>query len=185
MSDAELVVEIAAGDHEAFEEVCLRHRHELVVRATQRCGSLHADDLAQEVLVGLWRAPERFDPARGSVCAYLLLKVGGRAVDQLRGDTARKRRETTTGRRQRRHPESVESLVLARWAQREVARALGALPPRERRAIELAYFVGYSYQEVAVVLDRPEGTVKSWIRTGMLRLRHLLAADLAGSFTDL
>ena len=134
-----------------------------------------AEEVVQEVFLRLWNAPDKFDPERGSLRSYLLAQTHGRAVDLLRSESARRRRE------QRQALEAAEGgydLERAVWdlaVGQHVKEALDGLPAEESKAIELAYFGGYTYREVAVILRQPEGTVKSRIRSGLRRLRSALA----------
>jgi RNA polymerase sigma-70 factor (ECF subfamily) len=123
-----------------------------------------AEDVTQEVFLRLWNQPDRFDPDRGSLRSFLLAQAHGRAVDAVRSSSSRRQRES----RDMQH--EVWDLAVAD----QVANAMGALPEEERRAIELAYFDGRTYREVAQLLDQPEGTVKSRIRNGMRRMRAVL-----------
>ncbi len=139
-----------------------------------------AEEVVQEVFLRLWNQPEKFDPARGSLRAYLLAQCHGRSVDRLRAESSRRQREE---RDLRRTAEAGYDLEHEAW-DLEVASivkdAMVKLPSEERAAIELAYFGGKTYREVAVALEQPEGTVKSRIRSGMRRMRTELAKSGVG-----
>ena len=121
-----------------------------------------------------WRDPDRFDPTRGSMRAFLLAQVHGRAVDLLRAESARRAREEREALRARASTSISNARSCSSPRPRRSARALATLSDGEREAIELAYFGGHTYREVAVLLEQPEGTVKSRIRAGLLRLRAAL-----------
>jgi RNA polymerase sigma-70 factor (ECF subfamily) len=123
------------------------------------------------VFLRLWNDPERFDPARGSLRSYLLAQCHGRSVDLLRSETARRRREEKDLRRTAEGGYDLEREVWDLALAEHVRSALDKLPEGEREAIRLAYLGGHTYREVAVLLDEPEGTVKSRIRSGLKRLR--------------
>jgi RNA polymerase sigma-70 factor (ECF subfamily) len=133
------------------------------------------------VFLRLWKAPERFDPARGSMRSFLLAQTHGMSIDVIRSETARARREQKDGRRTAEAGYDVEREVWDLAVAEQVRAALHTLPDNERRAIELAYFQGRTYREVAAILEEPEGTVKSRIRTGMKRLRGALAEAGVGN----
>lgn len=136
-----------------------------------------AEEVVQEVFLRLWNDPSKFDPARGSLRTYLLAQTHGRAVDKVRSDTARRRREDRDAQAKGRSApqRSLDQEVVELIAAEKVRDAVNALSPDERKAIELAYFGGHSYREVAVLLEIPEGTIKSRIRSGMGHLRDALA----------
>jgi RNA polymerase sigma-70 factor (ECF subfamily) len=140
-----------------------------------------AEEVVQEVFLRLWNAPDRYDPERGSMRAFLLAQAHGRAVDQLRSDSSRRRREQRDAARSAAGGYDLEHEVMDLTVAEHLKEAVSALPADERRAIELAYFGGHTYREVAVLLDQPEGTVKSRIRSGLIRLRAGLADTGLGS----
>ena len=106
--------------------------------------------------------------------SFLLAQVHGRSVDLLRAETARRAREERDAFRSPTVDDDLEREVLDLTEAEAVRRALATLSDGEREAIELAYFGGHTYREVAVLLEQPEGTVKSRIRSGLLRLRAAL-----------
>jgi RNA polymerase sigma-70 factor (ECF subfamily) len=174
-SDAQLVVAIGRFRHDALAEVYRRHASAAFGLARRIVADRAlAEEVVQEVFLRLWHEPDRFDPARGSLRTYLLTQTHGRSVDFVRAEAARRAREERDARLT---PETGYDLEREVWdlTQAEHVRdALANLTEGERAAIELAYFGGHSYREVAVLLGEPEGTVKSRIRTGLSRLRGAL-----------
>jgi RNA polymerase sigma-70 factor (ECF subfamily) len=176
MSDASLAISVARWQETALAELYRRHAGAVygLARRVLRDATL-AEEVTQEVFVRLWREPERFDPARGSLRSLLLAMTHGRAVDLLRAEGSRRAREerarltATAGY-------DLEQEVFDITTAERVREAVAALPDGERRAIELAYFGGHTYREVARIVGEPEGTVKSRIRAGMRRLNQALAA---------
>jgi RNA polymerase sigma-70 factor (ECF subfamily) len=173
--DAALAAAIADGDQGALNVVYERHADSCfgLARRIVLERSL-AEEVVQEVFVRLWREPERFDATRGTLRAFLLAQVHGRSVDLLRAETARRNREERDARRDPTAIDDLERRVLDLAQAEAVRAALATLAPGERDAIELAYFGGHTYRDVAVLLEVPEGTVKSRIRAGLLRLRAAL-----------
>jgi len=144
-----------------------------------------AEEVVQEVFLRLWNQPERFDPERGSLRAFLLAQTHGRSVDVLRSETSRRRREERDARQTAESGYDIEREVMDLSTAEEVNAVMAALPVDERRAIELAYFGGHTYRQVAVMLDQPEGTVKSRIRSGLRRMRdQLMDAGVGGAWTE-
>jgi len=176
ISDAQLVTSIARYSEMALAEVYRRHGGAVYGLARRVLNNpSEAEDVTQEVFLRLWNQPDRFDASRGSLRSYLLTQSHGRAVDAVRSLNSRRQREsrdvarTATAEYDMQH--EVWDLAMAD----QVARALGELPDQERRAIELAYYDGHTYVEVAELLGEPEGTIKSRIRNGMRRMRAVLA----------
>ncbi|MGA2305428.1 MAG: sigma-70 family RNA polymerase sigma factor [Acidimicrobiales bacterium] len=175
VSDAQLVTAVARYSEVALAEVYRRHGGAVYGLARRVLNSAsEAEDVTQEVFLRLWNQPDRFDPVRGTLRSFLLAQSHARAVDAIRSLNARKAREAKDARRtaSAEYDMSHEAWDLA--LADKVSGALADLPQDERRAIELAYFDGRTYVEVAALLDTPEGTVKSRIRNGMRRMRAAL-----------
>ncbi|HEX7169092.1 MAG TPA: sigma-70 family RNA polymerase sigma factor [Acidimicrobiales bacterium] len=176
-SDAALVVAIARYRDDALAEAYRRHAGAVFALARRvLVDRLLAEEVVQEVFLRLWNAPDKFDPDRGSLRSFLLAQTHGRAVDLLRSESSRRRREETDARKAAEAGYDVEHEVWDLAVADHVKEAIDTLPAGERRAIELAYFGGHTYREVATLLDEPEGTVKSRIRSGMRRLATELSA---------
>jgi RNA polymerase sigma-70 factor (ECF subfamily) len=175
VSDAQLVTSIARYSEIALAEVYRRHGGAVYGLARRVLNNAsEAEDVTQEVFLRLWNQPDRFDPGRGTLRSFLLTQSHGRAVDAVRSLNARRLRESGEARRTATAEYDMQHEVWDLAVADQVARALGDLPDDERRAIELAYFDGHTYVEVADLLGQPEGTVKSRIRNGMRRMRAVL-----------
>jgi RNA polymerase sigma-70 factor (ECF subfamily) len=177
-SDPALVLAIARYHHEALAEAYRRHGGAVFGLARRLLyETALAEEVVQEVFLRLWNDPDRFDPGRGSLRSYLLAQTHGRSVDVLRSEGARRAREERDARTTAEAGYDIEHEVTDMATADQVRRALDALPQAERQAIELAYFGGRTYREVAAALHEPEGTVKSRIRAGLKRLRVELVAN--------
>ena len=180
-SDPDLVGSLAGGDHRALEEIHRRHggavfglcRRVLVDEAL-------AEEISQEVFLRLWTEPHRFDPQRGTLRSFLQRQAHSRSIERVRSEESRRAREDRSQRIDVRTVTDVEAEVLESLRSTVVREALGALEPTERSAIVLAYYGGHSYREVASLLDTPEGTVKSRIRSGLNKLADLLESQSGG-----
>ena len=183
VSDAQLVTSIARYSEIALAEVYRRHGGAVYGLARRVLNNAsEAEDVTQEVFLRLWNRPDRFDPGRGTLRSFLLTQSHGRAVDAVRSLNARRLRESGEARRTATAEYDMQHEVWDLAVADQVARALGDLPDDERRAIELAYFDGHTYVEVADLLGQPEGTVKSRIRKGMRRMRaQLVDAGVQGA----
>ncbi len=176
-SDATLVVAIARFQEDALAEVYRRHAGAVFgVARRVLWDALMAEEIVQEVFVRLWTQPERFDQDRGSLRAFLLSQAHGRAVDLLRSEGSRRAREEREARETAESGLDVEREVWDMILAEQVRDAVAHLSEDERQAIELAYFGGHTYREVAALLDEPEGTVKGRIRAGLKRMQSMLSA---------
>lgn len=170
-SDAALVVAIGRWREDAMAEAYRRHGGAVygLARRVVRDEGI-AEEVVQEVFLRLWSSPDRFDPERGSLRSWLLAQAHGRSIDRLRSDGARRQREERDAQRTAAAGYDLEREAMDLAVADRVKEAMGTLPLAERQALELAYFDGYTYREVAKILDTPEGTIKSRIRAGLKRL---------------
>ncbi|MGH9277755.1 MAG: sigma-70 family RNA polymerase sigma factor [Acidimicrobiales bacterium] len=181
-SDAALVLAIGRWREDALAEAYRRHAGASFALARRLLGDRQmAEEVVQEVFLRLWHRPDRFDPERGSLRSYLLAQTHGRAVDMLRSEISRKRREERDARETAQSGPDIEREVIDLTVAERMKDVVDELPEDERRAIELAYFGGHTYRQVAVLLDTPEGTVKSRIRSGLRRMRVTLVDTGMGS----
>ena len=177
LDDAALVAAVVARQRDALAEAYRRHGGAVWALARRVCRDTHlAEDVCQTVFVDLWSRPERYAAGRGSLRAWLLTQAHGRAVDLVRAEAARRRRQE---REAAEAPPAVEldTGIYVRELAAGVRRAVDELPKAERDPILLAYFGGHTYREAAAMLGQPEGTVKSRIRAGLGRLRQSLEAQ--------
>jgi RNA polymerase sigma-70 factor (ECF subfamily) len=174
-SDAQLVTSIGRYNEVALAEVYRRHGGAVYGLARRVLNSsVEAEDVTQEVFLRLWNQPDRFDPSRGSLRSFLLAQSHARAVDAIRSLNARRAREMKDAAKTARANYDMQHEAWDLSIADQVARALEELPEEERRVIQMAYFEGHTYVEVATILNQPEGTVKSRIRSGMRRMRNVL-----------
>ena len=137
----------------------------------------HAEEVSQEVFVELWRLAARFDGTKGSARTWAATLAHRRAIDRVRSEQSTRNRQDRDANQAVRDHDTVAAEVEASMDQLRVRKAMSRLSDIQREAVELAYFGGHTYREVAVLLDVAEGTVKSRIRDGMIRLRDELGGE--------
>lgn len=162
------------GEARAFEVIFDRHSGAAFSLAYRMCGRrAMAEDVVQEAFLAVWRSGARYDRARGSVRSWVLGVVHNRAIDALRRGVVREGRNVgDEGLAERlAAAEQTDVEVARREDARAVRSALEDLPPDQRRAIELAYFGGFTHSQIAEMLDLPVGTVKGRMRLGLTKMR--------------
>jgi RNA polymerase sigma-70 factor, ECF subfamily len=175
-SDAALMLALRARMPEAFEEVYRRHSPAAIRFARYYLRSaLASDDVVQDVFERFFRAPDRFDARLGTLATYLRMQVRTACWDAQRSATSRARREASQTPVSARPAEDEAFIALSLD---RVRIGLARLDPDLRRAIELAFVEGFTYRDVARLLNIPEGTAKARIRRGLHRLR------VSGSLTS-
>lgn len=182
-TDALLVARLAAGDDQALAEAFDRFAPVVYGAALRVLGQgTVAQDVVQDVFVELWRDPDRYDPAAGPLRAYLALMARHRAVDLVRSELRR------VARQERHHrlapgqgPPRPETEIMTADAAGAVRAAVRMLPDSQRRVVELAYFEGLTYREVALAAGIPEGTAKSRLRLALAKLESVLDRQLLES----
>jgi RNA polymerase sigma-70 factor (ECF subfamily) len=175
---ATLLQRAGRGDQAAFGELYdqLAGLVHGVVRRVVRDPS-QSDEVTQEVFVELWRLAARYEESRGSVRSWAVTVAHRRAIDRVRSEQSARDRTARDATNVVRDHDDVTEQVESELDRVRVRQALEHLTGLQREAVELAYFAGHTYREVAVLLGVAEGTVKSRIRDGMIRLRD----ELGGS----
>lgn len=178
LADEDLMQLVAGGDARAFEVVYERHSTAVFSLAYRICGvRTAAEEIAQEAFLAIWRSGARYDRARGSVRTWLLGVVHNRAIDALRRTTVHQRHQTSDEQAAERleAPERTDAEVARREEARSMRALLDELPDEQRRVIELAYFGGFTHDQIAQMLDLPLGTVKGRMRLALEKMRANIA----------
>lgn len=183
-TNEELLVRSGKGDREAFAELydAIAPTVFGLARRVLRDHQL-AEDVAQEALVEVWRQAPRFDPAKGKALSWVATIAHRRAIDRVRSEQSRHDREhkvaadlqtDTTG-------DEISSGLLCDATTQQINQALTVLTPSQREVIQLAFYGGKTYAEVADLLAIPLGTAKTRIRDSLIKLRDsaLLAQDMS------
>ncbi|MFJ1648611.1 sigma-70 family RNA polymerase sigma factor [Streptomyces sp. NPDC088258] len=175
----DLLVQVARGDQDAFSRVYDQVCGPVLglVRSVLR-DPAQSEEVAQEVLLEVWRTAARFQPSRGSVMTWVLTLAHRRAVDRVRSAQASSDREQRAALLERTPAyDEVTEQVEASLEREQVRRCLRALTELQRQSVNLAYYQGLAYREVAELLAVPLGTVKTRLRDGLIRLRDCLGVN--------
>ena len=174
--EAQIHHRLVAGDEAALSELYAQFSSFVYGLATRvTANRTTAQDVTQEVFARVWEHPELFDPERGSLRAWLGTLTHHRAVDHVRREEAGRRRaqrEATAS-----VPLDIEEMATSLAVAERVRLAVDALPEEQRAAVQLAYFGGRTYREVASELGIPEGTAKSRLRVALRRVADALERE--------
>ncbi|MDL4813221.1 ECF RNA polymerase sigma factor SigK [Actinomadura opuntiae] len=174
---AELLGRVARGDQDAFAQVYERLSgpvYGLALRVVR--DPAQAEEIAQDVLVELWRKAAHYRPERGSATSWALTVAHRRAVDRVRSSQADRARQERTAAPAPDYDQVAEE-VGTRLEHQQVRRCLGHLTETQRESITLAYFGGYTYREVSELLGVGLAAVKTRMRDGLIRLRDCLGVQ--------
>jgi RNA polymerase sigma-70 factor (ECF subfamily) len=177
-SDAALMEQLARRVPEALEQLYDRHARavfSLALRIAQQAAL--AEEIVQDVFLQLWRNAHQYQQDRGPLGPWLLTMTRNRALDHLRLKREKQRRREdafdAVEPRDVRAP-NPEALIDQRILTERVRTVMNELPAAQRKALELAYFDGMTHSEISTAMNEPLGTVKSWIRNGLIHLREVL-----------
>jgi len=172
---AMLISQVAEGNESAFSAL-YDGTSQLVYGLALRilADRAEAEEVITEVYIQVWHKAADYKPDTSTASAWLLMLTRSRAIDRFRSNAKRKKVEESLEWYIPTTLADPERAALAVEQRQFIQNALSKLTPEQRRVIELAYFFGLSQSEIAAQLDQPLGTVKSWVRVGMIKLHELL-----------
>jgi RNA polymerase sigma-70 factor, ECF subfamily len=178
-SDVELLHAVARGDEGALARLYDQYRVILFGLLLRILGSREeAEDVLQDVFIQVWRRAKDFDHKRGKPFTWLVTLTRSRAIDRLRLLGARNRLAESAAKDQVEAVSDALSDTIESGQREIVQRALSQLPAEQKEALVLAYYEGLTQSEIASQLGTPLGTVKTRMRSGMMKLRSLLGTQL-------
>lgn len=175
LADEDLLTLVEKGDADAFEVIYERHSRVAFSLAFRLLGDRpSAEDLVQDAFLAVWRGAASYSPTRGSVRNWMLSILHNRGVDRLRTLAAMGRRQEALEQVELRRPDEPDAAALGigRALAGSVREELSSLPGEQFEVLKLAYYGGFTHQEIAEMLQLPLGTVKSRMRLGLERLRR-------------
>ena len=175
---AELIAKIAKGCESAFREfydLTISKVYGLAFKILTR--NHDVDEVALDVFKQIWNKAPNYTPDRGTPSAWLITLTRSRAIDRLRSDAKRKIREDSLEFKLPASTSSSEEKTEMREKRVLIDNALSTLSPGQRKSIELAYFYGLTQTEISDLMNEPLGTVKSWMRAGMSKLRTTIIVE--------
>jgi len=177
--DVELLHAVARGDEEALARLYDQYRvilFSMLVRILK--SREEAEDVLQEVFLQVWKRAKDFDTERGRPFTWLVTLTRSRAIDRIRQLGARQRLADSAAQNPANEASDAATDTLHSEQREIVTRALAELPEEQRRTLNLAYYEGLTQSEIAEQLGTPLGTVKTRMRTGMIKLRELLGEQV-------
>jgi len=174
----ELLAMVARGDEAAFEEAydqLARPVYGLIRKVVR--DPAQSEEVAQEVLLEVWRTAPRFDASRGSAMTWVMTIAHRRAIDRVRSASAETQREQKVSTVAATAPDGVAETVESRLDAERVRRCLDSLTELQRQSITLAYYGGHTYPEVASLLSTALGTIKTRVRDGLIRMRDCMGVS--------
>lgn len=175
LADEDLLVLVERGSNAAFEVMYDRHARVAFSLAFRLLGERGAaEDLVQDAFLAVWRGSATYAPARGSVRTWLLSILHNRGIDRLRTGAAMARRQEALEQVTLRQPDAPDAAEqgMQRALAGDVRKGLRDLPEEQSQVLKLAYYGGFTHQEISQMLEVPLGTVKSRMRLGLQRLRR-------------
>ena len=175
----DLIAHVARGDEPSFERLYDEVSGQVyaLVRRVLR-DPAQAEEVTQEVFLEIWRTATRFDPTRGRGMTWVMTIAHARAVDRVRTAQASADRDVRVGQRDYDAAyDEVSEAVEQRFERVQVRRCLDGLTDLQRESLTLAYYGGYTYNQVADLLSVPLGTVKTRLRDGLIRMRDCMGVE--------